>query len=87
MAKGLGNNPLQNEQSGQDQLIRSTEAVAVAAAKPQARASTPARLVPKSMQLDSLLNERLRRCAFETRTKEAQIFREALHEFLAKRGF
>lgn len=85
MAKGLGNNPLQN--GGADTLIRSTEAISVRTELPQAQQAPSARLVAKSMQLDSLLNERLRRCAYESRTKEAQIIREALHEYLAKKGY
>jgi predicted transcriptional regulator len=44
-------------------------------------------MVPKSLQIDSLLNERLRRFAFDTRTKEAQIIRDALHAWLAAKGF
>lgn len=86
MAKGLGNNPLQPG-GEKDPLIRSTEPAAVATGKPQAQVSAASRVVPKSMQLDSLLNERLRRCAYEKRKKEAQIIREALHEYLAKMGF
>lgn len=44
-------------------------------------------MIPKSIQLDSLLNERLRRYAFESRTKEAQIIRDALHAWLAQQVF
>ncbi len=82
--KGLGNNPLAATQTGQDELIRTTgepTAVAPATTKPAAR------MVPKSLQIDSLLNERLRRFAFDTRTKEAQIIRDALHAWLAAKGF
>jgi len=87
MKKGLGNNPLQN--GDPDILIRSTEGqTALADAKPGQMAMVkPGQLVPKSMQLDSLLNERLRRYAYESRKKEAQIIREALHKYLAENGF
>ena len=81
--KGLGNNPLVST-TAQDELIRTTEhptAIAPATAKPVAK------MVPKSLQIDSLLNERLRRYAFESRTKEAQVFRDALHAWLAGKGF
>jgi hypothetical protein len=87
MKKGLGNNPLQN--GDQDTLIRSTEGQPASAESKTGQTATvkPGQLVPKSMQLDSLLNERLRRYAYESRKKEAQIFREALHKYLAENGF
>ena len=87
MAKGLGNNPLAPAYSSvQDELIRKTESVTpvTTTAKPVVSA---AKMIPKSIQLDSLLNERLRRYAFESRTKEAQIIRDALHAWLAQQGF
>lgn len=87
MVKGLGNNPLVSAPV-QDELIRQTvpaAPVAADAGKPAAGSAT--KLVSKSLQLDSLLNERLRRCAFESRTKEAQIMRDALHAWLAQHGF
>lgn len=78
MAKGLGNNPLGND----DSPLRPT-----AAPESKAQPQPAAKLVPKSVQIDSLLNERLRRFAFESRKKEAQILREALHQYLAKEGY
>ena len=87
MAKGLGNNPLASAPV-QDELIRQTAPPAQAATTAAKAATTSAaKLVPKSLQLDSLLNERLRRYAFESRTKEAQIMRDALHAWLAGKGF
>jgi hypothetical protein len=77
MAKGLGNNPLGSD----DSPLRPT-----AAPEPKAQPQ-PAKLVPKSVQIDSLLNERLRRCAYESRKKEAQILRDALHQYLSKEGY
>jgi len=86
MKKGLGNNPLQS--GDPDILIRSTEGQqAPTEAKPVQTATVkPGQLVPKSIQLDSLLNERLRRYAFESRKKETQIIREALHKYLSEQG-
>lgn len=86
MAKGLGNNPLASAPV-QDELIRQTSPAAPAATATKPITASAAKLVPKSLQLDSLLNERLRRYAFESRTKEAQIMRDALHAWLAQHGF
>jgi len=84
MAKGLGNNPLGNE----DSPLRPTAASGQAMPEqPKMQPQPGARVVPKSLQIDSLLNERLRRFAFESRKKEAQIMREALHQYLAKEGY
>jgi len=87
MKKGLGNNPLQGDD--QDILIRSTEGQTVQTSSKPAQSATvkSSQLVPKSLQIDSLLNERLRRYAFENRKKEARIIREALHKYLADMGY
>jgi len=87
MKKGLGNNPLQGDD--QDILIRSTEGHTVQTSSKPAQSATvkSSQLVPKSLQIDSLLNERLRRYAFENRKKEARIIREALHKYLADMGY
>ena len=83
MAKGLGNNPLAG-----DELIRSTEPTPPARPKsPKVQPVTTASLVAKSIQIDSLLNERLRQYSFDSRRKEVQVIRDALHKYLAENGY
>lgn len=96
--RGLGNNPLSPTPApavAVDELIRNTapESGAEAERAPQSPSpQTPGsagtgKMVAKSVQLDALLNERLRRFAFETHKKEAHVIREALHAWLAAKGF
>lgn len=80
MSKRLGNNPLKDD----DSPLRPTIDPELDQSKQAEVKEGP---VSKSLQLDSKLNDRLRKYAFEKRKKEVQIIREALHQLLAKEGF
>jgi len=82
MAKGLGNNPLAG-----DELIRSTEPMPARGQAQKAPSLATSGAVAKSIQIDSLLNERLRKYSFDNRRKEVQVIRDALHKYLAEMGY
>lgn len=45
------------------------------------------KVVRKGLEIDSILNTRLRKFCFEQNLKESVVFRRALDEFLNKRGY